>query len=93
MTIKLDICCGTACYLLGAGKLMEMENDLPQNWRSKVEIRIFPCLNLCESEDLEGAPFVRIDEEIIAKATLEKIMNRIRNKLENEEKGKGADHD
>ena len=82
MKIKLDICCGTACYLLGAGKLMTIENELPPEWRDEVEIQIFPCLNLCMSEDLEGAPFVRLDGKIISKATPEKIMDRIREKLE-----------
>lgn len=82
MKMKLDICCGTACYLLGAGKLMTIERDLPDQWRDKIEIRICPCLNLCMSEDLEGAPFVRLDGEIISKATPEKIMDRIREKLE-----------
>ena len=30
--IKVEICCGTACYLLGAAKLMNIEEELPENF-------------------------------------------------------------
>lgn len=85
MKIKLDICCGTACYLLGAEKIMAIESELPQQWRDKIEVQAWPCLNLCMQENLEGAPFVKIDGEIIAKATPEKIMDHIRAKLEEDD--------
>ncbi len=82
MKTKLEICCGTACYLLGAGKLMTLEQNLPPTWSDKVDIQFKPCLDKCTSEHLEGAPFVRLDDEIITRATPEKIMDRLREKLE-----------
>lgn len=93
MKIKLDICCGTACYLLGAGRLMTIENELPSEWSEEVEIQIFPCLNLCMSEDLEGAPYVRIDGEIVAKATPERIITLLREKMKNRKEAEGVNHD
>ena len=27
--IKVEICCGTACYLLGAANLMSIEDEIP----------------------------------------------------------------
>ena len=36
--IKVEICCGTACYLLGAAKLMNIEEELPENLKDKVDI-------------------------------------------------------
>ena len=81
--VKVEICCGTACYLLGAAKIMDLENSLPEELRSRVEIEARPCLNLCERENLGGAPYVRInDTEIVAKATLESVLKRVRELLE-----------
>lgn len=76
--IKVEICCGTACYLLGAAKLMDIEAQLPANVKDRVEIEARTCLDLCERENLGGAPFVRINgTEIIAQATPETVMARI----------------
>jgi NADH:ubiquinone oxidoreductase subunit E len=76
--IKIEICCGTACYLLGAANMMNIEEELPAEWRSKVEVEAKTCLELCERENLGGAPYVRInDTEIMSQATPEKLLTRI----------------
>lgn len=77
--IKVEICCGTACYLLGAAKMMNLEEQLPPDCRGRVEIEAKTCLDLCERENLGGAPYVRINgEEILSQATPEKVIARIR---------------
>ena len=76
--IKVEICCGTACYLLGAANMMNIEDQMPAEWRDKVDIEAKTCLELCERENLGGAPYVRInDSEIMAQATPEKLLTRI----------------
>ncbi len=76
--IKVEICCGTACYLLGAAKLMHIEEELPLECRDKVEIEARPCLELCERDNLGGAPYVRFNgNEIMGKATPESVVARI----------------
>lgn len=76
--VKVEICCGTACYLLGAEKLMNIEESLPEECRGKVEIEARTCLDLCERDNLGGAPYVRFNEsEIMAQATPEKVLKRI----------------
>ena len=79
--IQVKICCGTACYVLGASKLLNLENEMPADWKDKIDIRALPCLNLCESENLGGAPYVKIDDDIVAQATVEKVLAAIRKKL------------
>lgn len=77
--IKVEICCGTACYLLGAAKMMNLEEELPPDCRGRVEIEAKSCLDLCERENLGGAPYVRINgTEILSQATPEKVIARIR---------------
>jgi NADH:ubiquinone oxidoreductase subunit E len=76
--VKVEICCGTACYLLGAAKLMNIENELPENCRGRVEIEARTCLELCERDNLGGAPYVRFNgSEVMAQATPEKVLKRI----------------
>ena len=77
--IKVEICCGTACYILGASRLMDIEADLPEEIRTKVEIDASPCLNFCENEQLSGAPYVRNNgAEILSQATPESVLQRLR---------------
>ena len=76
--IKVEICCGTACYLLGAANLMTIEDDIPADMRDKVEIEARTCLELCERENLGGAPYVRLNgSEILAQASREKVLDRL----------------
>lgn len=82
-TIKVEICCGTACYLLGAAKMMNIEEQLPDNCRGRVEIEAKTCLELCERDHLGGAPYVRFNgSEIMSQATPEKVISRVRELLE-----------
>ena len=77
--IKVEVCCGTACYLLGAAKMMYLEDQLPEDCRGRVEIEAKTCLELCERENLGGAPYVRFNgTEIMSQATSEKVLARIR---------------
>ena len=84
--LKLEICCGTTCYMLGAAKLMALENIMPAEWRDKVDIAGLPCMELCVSEKLCGAPFARLDGEVISQATVEKVLEAVRCKLAGDEK-------
>ena len=81
--IKVEICCGAACYLLGAAKMMNIEEQLPDNCRGRVEIEAKTCLELCERDHLGGAPYVRFNgSEIMSQATPEKVISRVRELLE-----------
>ncbi len=76
--IKIEVCCGTACYLLGAASLMELEDKLPAELKDKVDIQASPCLGLCERDNLGGAPYVRINgSEIMSNANVEKLIARL----------------
>ena len=77
-SVKIEICCGTARYLLGAANMMNIEDQLPAEWRDKVDIEAKTCLELCERDNLGGAPYVRINgTEIMSQATPEKLLTRI----------------
>ena len=82
-TIKVEICCGTACYLLGAAKMMNIEDQLSEECRGRVDIEAKTCLELGERDNLGGAPYVRFNgSEIMSQATPEKVLARIRELVE-----------
>lgn len=84
--IKVEICCGTACYLLGAAKLMNIEDELPENLKDKVDIQARTCLGLCERDHLGGAPYVKFNEtEIMGNASVEKVLARLNQLVEGAE--------
>lgn len=77
--IKVEICCGTACYLLGAARLVELESLLPAELKDRVEIEAKACLGLCNDDSLGGAPYVRVNgTEILANATVDTVLAKIR---------------
>jgi iron-hydrogenase subunit alpha len=81
--LKIEICVGTTCYLLGASELQSLENFIPEKLRSKVDICGVTCLELCKNENYGKAPFVRINEQdIITNATINKVVEEIKKRLE-----------
>ena len=84
--VTVEICCGTACYLLGAARLMELEANLPEALKGKVEFEAKACLGMCNDDRLGGAPYVRVNgSEVIANATPDAVLARIRTLLEMED--------
>ena len=81
--VQVEICCGTACFLLGASEMMDMEEALPEELRVRVEILPRTCLGLCERENIGKAPFVRFGNgEVMSDASRDKVMDRIRQLVE-----------
>lgn len=76
--IKVSICTGTACFVMGASEIMLLEEELPPDLRDMVEIEGVTCLDLCKNAECGKAPFVRINDEILVRATLLSVLERIR---------------
>lgn len=72
--VKLEICVGSACYLLGAQDLIEMIEDLPADIRAKIDLRGSSCLKACGK-----GPNIRVNDELISGVTPEKLMEIIKN--------------
>ena len=57
--MQLEICCGTTCYMLGANRLLNIENEMPSDLRGLAEVKAVACMGLCNDKELAGAPYVR----------------------------------
>lgn len=82
--VSVQICAGTTCFVMGGADLQELGRIISGKYGDKVEVTNKNCLGLCEAEHgYSKAPYVKIDEEVIAEATIEKVLEAVNNKLNN----------
>lgn len=80
--IKVSICTGTACFVMGASEIMLLEEELSPELREIVEIEGVTCLELCKNSEYGKAPFVKVNDEVLSQATLPLVLEKI-NQLAN----------
>lgn len=67
--IKLEICQGTSCHLLGSQELLEAVETLPDARREAIELNRVDCLKSCRQ-----GPNVRLDGIILSGLTAERLL-------------------
>ncbi len=75
--IKVEVCCGTVCYMLGGDRLLKLEQMMPPEWADRVEVCGCSCLEECVSEKMCGAPFVRINGQPYPRSTVESVCAKV----------------
>jgi NADH:ubiquinone oxidoreductase subunit E len=75
--IRVVICSGTACYVMGASDLLLLEDSLGEDMKNLVEIEGSPCLGFCKNHKNGKAPFVTIDGEVLSSATIPDVIAKI----------------
>ncbi|MDR1141964.1 MAG: (2Fe-2S) ferredoxin domain-containing protein [Planctomycetaceae bacterium] len=74
MKIKVEICLGTTCHLMGASELVDLEQQLPAELAGMIEVVGSACLGACRNRQYGGAPYVRINEkQLISEANIQTI--------------------
>ncbi|MDR2669356.1 MAG: hypothetical protein LBC14_05325 [Desulfovibrio sp.] len=79
--ISLMICMGTCCYVKGASAhLDDLVHVVQQKYGDAVHISAGTCLGQCLLENNEP-PYAKVDDEIIPRATIKKILGCIDGKI------------
>ncbi len=78
--VKVSICTGTTCYVMGASELLLLEEELPADLKDKVEIEGITCLEACKGGSNSKAPYVLIDGEVHEGATLQSVIEIVKEK-------------
>ncbi len=73
---KVQICCGTMCYIMGGAALHLLNDSLPLSLKNKVYIEGVPCFGKCDSSPKEH-PCVLINGEEILNASIQKIVTKL----------------
>ncbi|TDX51323.1 NAD(P)H-dependent oxidoreductase subunit E [Orenia marismortui] len=76
MSIKVKVCIGTPCHLMGAQNLIDAVNKFNKKSNADIEIEAVSCLDECK-----GAPAVQVDGEIYAPTTPKELIDLIKIKL------------
>ena len=75
--IRVTICTGTACFVMGASDLMLLQEKLPEELRDKVDISGCTCMNECKGDKNGMPPYVRINDEVMHQANIPDIIARL----------------
>lgn len=80
--VSVKVCLGTTCFVMGSANLQELIEIVPSKYGNKVDVSGVPCLGLCSVDwEFSKAPYVKVDNEIIKEATVEKVLNEIDKQL------------
>ena len=80
--ISVKVCTGTTCFVMGGANLQELNDIIPKKYGDKVEITPSNCLGLCSINwEYSKAPYVKVDEEVVSEATVEKVIEEIERQL------------
>lgn len=70
--IKLKVCCGTSCYIMGSSELISMEFDESD----QIEMEGTTCMNLCKDSE-KRPPYVTVNGVLHSQVTPTKLLSII----------------
>lgn len=79
--INVEICTGTACFVMGSARLLKFAGELPENLQNKMDVKASLCCDLCRDWDESKPPIVRVGERIISGADEETILQALEKTL------------
>jgi len=83
--VNVKVCLGTTCFVMGSSNLQELIDTVPTKYGEKVDVLGVPCLGLCSIDwEYSRAPYVKVDNDVVYEATVEKVLSAIERKLGNE---------
>jgi len=83
--INVKVCLGTTCFVMGSSNLQELMDTVPAKYGDAVDVIGVPCLGLCSIDwEFSRAPYVKVDNDVVYEATVEKVLSAIERKLGNE---------
>ena len=82
--IEVKVCLGTTCFVMGGSNLQELNDIIPEKYGDKVEVSAANCLGLCSINwEYSKAPYVKVNEEVVSEATVEKVLAEVEKQLGN----------
>ncbi len=75
--IKVTICTGTACFVMGASDLMLLKEKLPDELRDKVEVVGCTCMGECKGDKNGMPPYVKIEDKVMHAANIPDIISHL----------------
>lgn len=80
--IRVVVCSGTACYVMGASEILLLEEHLTPEQKERVEIEGTNCLGFCKDAQNGKAPYVTINGILLSSATIPGVIEKIQELLD-----------
>ncbi len=74
--IKVTICCGTYCHVMGGAEVQLLDELIPPEMARHLDIRYSSCLGYCK-EGYGNPPFVKINGKYMSESNVEKIKQEL----------------
>ena len=81
--IRIEICVGTACHIMGAHELIEFTENLPEWLNEKIDYKLSPCFGVCH-ENMKP-PIVKLNDKYYENMTPTALKSMIMKVLEGRE--------
>lgn len=79
--VHVTICMGTACYVMGGAELLGAVDALEEKYGDRVTFEGSTCLGDCKRGRQHKAPFVKVNERLLAEATVESLTKAVEEAL------------
>jgi NADH:ubiquinone oxidoreductase subunit E len=75
--IKVRICVGTHCYVMGNHELKDLKDQLPADLKERVYVEGAVCLGCDSMNEKPQPPYVEVDGQLIPRANFDKVLERL----------------
>jgi len=80
--VTVNVCTGSTCYTQGRAILTELLKIVPEKYGKNVKVAGTPCLEVCSIDwEHSKSPYVKINDEILQEANVEKVLAEIDRQL------------
>ncbi|MDP4292375.1 MAG: hypothetical protein Q8908_14955 [Bacteroidota bacterium] len=76
--LKVKICVGTYCYVMGGSNLNNLKSQLPDDLKEEVYVEASVCLGCDKITSDPKPPYAEVNGKLIEKADLDKIISALR---------------
>lgn len=81
-TIEIKMCLGTTCFVMGSSNLQSLAEIVKERYGDRVKVVRSSCLGICSTDWASSrAPYVKVNDEIVVEATVEKILDEVERQL------------
>lgn len=79
--IHLQVCSGTACFVMGGSDLLTLFEFLTDEEKELVSLAAVPCFEHCRTEPDSRPPFIMIDGITYDRMDMDRMVTLLREKL------------
>lgn len=81
LKINVQVCSGTACFVMGGSDLLTVFDYLNADEQKHVLLSAIPCFEHCKVDEQKKPPYVLVDGKLHSKVTMPYLLEVIRENI------------